>query len=330
LRKVKSLRILADIANQHLNIAVPDPDPAPGKTSEEMIGHLRYIGLKRALELHGHTVIYAHICGVGSSSVDELVRALDLGFAAKPDACVSLHSDASGPQDIYPLVCRDVDKPFARAVGTDLAQAIGFAYQGRETNRIGNLGIAKRAYKYLKPQRFVLLEIGVHGYWGGDVYGMEGTKALWTFAMWHGFEAGISFLKGLGWLKAGVDSSVPVEFLVAPGFEWRQAKPVAEVIPAYTRMLEVTDAMRGTPVPFMRGDDVRWAQQQVNKVLPAGTILKRWDGQTRYAPMSIDSVYGYTMEAGVLASQKILFPGEEDEWDGIVGPKTWGALQGVK
>ena len=45
-----------------------------------------------------------------------------------------------------------------------------------------------------------------------------------------------------------------------------------------------------------------------------------------FAGSQIDGTFGSYLEGIVKDFQKSAFPGEPAEWDGIVGPKTWGKL----
>lgn len=44
------------------------------------------------------------------------------------------------------------------------------------------------------------------------------------------------------------------------------------------------------------------------------------------ADIAIDGSFGPITEAAVILLQKKLFPDKKDEWDGVVGPKTWTAM----
>lgn len=44
------------------------------------------------------------------------------------------------------------------------------------------------------------------------------------------------------------------------------------------------------------------------------------------AKIVIDGEFGPITRAGVIELQKVLFPKDESEWDGIVGKKTWTAV----
>ena len=42
--------------------------------------------------------------------------------------------------------------------------------------------------------------------------------------------------------------------------------------------------------------------------------------------LEVDGEFGPLTCAAVYHAQEILFPDEEQEWDGVVGSKTWGKL----
>ena len=46
------------------------------------------------------------------------------------------------------------------------------------------------------------------------------------------------------------------------------------------------------------------------------------------AGLEVDGEFGPLTEAAVIGAQKKLFPEESSEWDGVIGPKTWGGLLG--
>jgi peptidoglycan hydrolase-like protein with peptidoglycan-binding domain len=72
--------------------------------------------------------------------------------------------------------------------------------------------------------------------------------------------------------------------------------------------------LRYTPgLPVMKGEDVTLAQARLQAL--------------GYAPGTVNGVFGPKTKAAVLAFQLDAFPGQPKEWDGIVGPKTWGELK---
>jgi cell wall-associated NlpC family hydrolase len=62
----------------------------------------------------------------------------------------------------------------------------------------------------------------------------------------------------------------------------------------------------------MRGSDVREAQ----------TLLAAHG----FSPGAIDGIFGQRTHASVVAFQKTAFPNAPREWDGIIEPRTWAAL----
>jgi len=290
------MRIAIVPSNQHHNVVAGDPNPAPGITTEEQIAVIRGLEAMRIGTENGHTMYWAYIPGVGASNVDELVKMLDKMMLWKPDYVLSMHSDANGRQDVYPLICRAADAPWADKIGIEVANRIGFAHQYPTVRT--DLAFCRRIAK-LPPQRGVLLEVGVHGGTGWDIYGMDGPTALWVYARFHGIMAMRGFLKICGLLIE--DGPIPDDVPVPPGFEYWHEDPA----PPYTRMLKVTD-------PYMRGEDVRWVQEQL---VEAG-----------FNPGTIDGIYGPNTETAVIGFQKKCWPSTPSEWDGIVGPKTWNKL----
>lgn len=59
-----------------------------------------------------------------------------------------------------------------------------------------------------------------------------------------------------------------------------------------------------------------------------GKAVKVWQA---IIGVEIDGSFGSKTKEATIAFQKKAFPGQEDEWDGVVGPKTWKAgLESVK
>lgn len=73
-----------------------------------------------------------------------------------------------------------------------------------------------------------------------------------------------------------------------------------------------------------RGPAVVEAQLRLNhvhavRVAAAQTPISR-------CPLDPDGIFGTNSRRAVVSFQQIAFPGDRREWDGIVGPRTWGAL----
>lgn len=73
-----------------------------------------------------------------------------------------------------------------------------------------------------------------------------------------------------------------------------------------------------------RGPAVIDAQQRLNRV----DARLRTDGQGRLdrCPLDVDGVFGPNTRAATVAFQRLAFPGQSSEWDGVIGPRTWGKL----
>lgn len=298
-------------ANQK-NVVYGDPNPMAGATYEQHIALIRaQEGYEECLRWKSVVPHLIYVEGVGSYTTDELgvmldrmmrlIRSFSKGDRAYP---LSYHSDASGHQDIYPLVCRDAafEYLWANRIATRLGKLIGMPTDPARYRP--DLGFSRRLDD-LPPQRGVLLEIGVHGPTAGPIYGMAGTKALWLFARFHGLMAARAFAFECGLITdAQFNASVPADVAVPPGFEFWHAEPVGEVIPQLTRLIRLTD-------PYMRGEDVRWAQEQ----------LVEWG----YKPLTADAIYGPNTVKAVKAFQA----SKGLRIDGVIGTATWQALGAV-
>lgn len=62
-----------------------------------------------------------------------------------------------------------------------------------------------------------------------------------------------------------------------------------------------------------------------------GKAVRVWQSILGYTGDDIDGSFGKQTKEDTIAFQKKAFPNEPDEWDGVVGPKTWKAgLESVK
>ena len=62
-----------------------------------------------------------------------------------------------------------------------------------------------------------------------------------------------------------------------------------------------------------------------------GKAVRVWQSILGYTKDDIDGSFGGQTKADTIKFQKKAFPNEPDEWDGVVGPKTWKAgLESVK
>jgi hypothetical protein len=316
---IEQPRVIVNYSNQHRNISAVDSDPRPGPTTEEMIGERRFAGAKPEAERQGAFVIARHIAGVGTSSVDELVRELDWEFAQRPTHAASFHSDASGPQDVYPLIARPEDAAMAARIGRSLSRGIGFAYQAPKLRT--DLAWSHRADN-LPAGRTVLLEIGVHGA-TSLAYGQKGPAMLYRYAEFHGAAAIQECFREWGLLK--VEKMLPRTIEVPPGFEdwYDPASPTpAPVEYAFgDRILYMDD---DPLTPLMRGADVLLLQKALNALIPAGaTITRLDDGRHAATPIDADGIFGGWTEAATFLYQSThWWKGVRLVADGVCGPTT--------
>ena len=91
------------------------------------------------------------------------------------------------------------------------------------------------------------------------------------------------------------------------GGTWTEKSAPAASVPELTRNLKLTD-------PMMRGDDVRQAQERLEKHLAQ--------------PGKIDGVFGNSTKEAVIRFQQARKNEGRDigEVDGVIGPKTWAIL----
>ena len=91
------------------------------------------------------------------------------------------------------------------------------------------------------------------------------------------------------------------------GGTWAEKSAPAASIPTLTRNLKLTS-------PMMRGDDVRQAQERLEKHLAQ--------------PGRIDGVFGNSTKEAVIRFQQARKNEGRDigEVDGVIGPKTWKIL----
>ena len=56
-----------------------------------------------------------------------------------------------------------------------------------------------------------------------------------------------------------------------------------------------------------------------------GKAVKVWQAIVGFSGKDIDGIFGSETEKKTITFQKKTFPNDENEWDGIVGDKTWKA-----
>ena len=73
-----------------------------------------------------------------------------------------------------------------------------------------------------------------------------------------------------------------------------------------------------------RGPAVIDAQQRLNRV-HANQLAAQVPGIAD-CPLAVDGIFGQHTRSAAVSFQRVAFPGLPNEWDGIIGPKTWTAL----
>ena len=73
-----------------------------------------------------------------------------------------------------------------------------------------------------------------------------------------------------------------------------------------------------------RGPAVADAQAKMNRI----DARRAATGASRIArcPLTVDAIFGQNTRAATVSFQRIAFPASPNEWDGIVGPRTWAML----
>lgn len=87
---------------------------------------------------------------------------------------------------------------------------------------------------------------------------------------------------------------------------------------------ETTPVARPTIRQGSRGPAVTDAQQRLNRV-HAAQLAARQPGLAN-SPLVVDGIFGSNTRAATVSFQRLAFPGQPREWDGIIGPRTWTAL----
>eukprot|EP01035_Chromulina_nebulosa_P055870 gene55870-76589_t len=67
------------------------------------------------------------------------------------------------------------------------------------------------------------------------------------------------------------------------------------------------------------GRDVSEAQFKLNRVHASGHLIDR-------CPLAVDGVFGPDTSAAAVSFQRFAFPGQPNEWDSVIGPRTWSML----
>lgn len=83
-----------------------------------------------------------------------------------------------------------------------------------------------------------------------------------------------------------------------------------------------------TTTSTVKPEDVSMKQISMNST---GKAVRVWQSILGFTGSDIDGKFGKQTKAATIAFQQKVFPNQPDEWDGIVGPKTWKAgLESVK
>ncbi len=83
-------------------------------------------------------------------------------------------------------------------------------------------------------------------------------------------------------------------------------------------------AARPTIRTGSRGPAVTDAQQRLNRI----DARRSAQGQSRIerCPLTVDGIFGVNTRAATVSFQRLAFPAQPSEWDGIIGPRTWAQL----
>jgi peptidoglycan hydrolase-like protein with peptidoglycan-binding domain len=197
-----------------------------------------------------------------------------------------------------------------------------------------DLAFCRRA-KRLPAERAVLLEVGVHGPTGGDLYGMDGPAALWKYARFHGLMSMRGFLAECGLLRS--DGPVPSDVVVPPGAAFDKYRPGAIPPPVVleTPVIDV-GALPLVMVPATKAvlcEDykTRCKSVEIVSITSHGKRIKALKDVATGGPIrllqrgigvDVDGIAGYDTRDGIVAFQRA----KGLEADGIAGNDTWTKL----
>lgn len=104
----------------------------------------------------------------------------------------------------------------------------------------------------------------------------------------------------------------------------RAVVPQAEAFYGETPPLPTQTATSPTIRQGSRGPAVNEAQQRLNTI----NTRRVAGGQSRIdrCPLVVDGIFGPNTRGATVSFQRLAFPGQANEWDGIIGPKTWAML----
>lgn len=105
------------------------------------------------------------------------------------------------------------------------------------------------------------------------------------------------------------------------------ARPVAGESTSYQESTEFAGATETEARPMLRlasrGPAVVEAQTKLNAA--HANFAATGPGLTN-CPLEADGVFGRLTQGAVLSFQRRVFPGQSNDWDGVVGPRTWAML----
>lgn len=116
---------------------------------------------------------------------------------------------------------------------------------------------------------------------------------------------------------------------------WRIAGPDGLILPEHSILRLLEPGETALPPPFAHptirrgssGPSVAEAQSKLNRVHTRG--LLDGSGPIDKCPLEVDGKFGPLTQDAVRSFQRHAFPNQPNEWDGIVGPKTWAMLDAM-
>lgn len=73
-----------------------------------------------------------------------------------------------------------------------------------------------------------------------------------------------------------------------------------------------------------RGPAVNEAQQRINAI--DARRLSRGESRIDRCPLVVDGIFGAHTRGATISFQRLAFLGQANEWDGVIGPRTWAML----
>ena len=115
-----------------------------------------------------------------------------------------------------------------------------------------------------------------------------------------------------------MDSTIDYPVITSDKGQTAYAKAVADGLIEFLGLKKVETSEAKTTKP----EDVPMKQIKKGE---KGQIVRVWQSILGFTGDDIDGSFGAKTKAATIEFQKKAFPKDEDEWDGIVGPKTWKA-----